>query len=87
MTGKLVKTEGCTAWGFDYINDNDTNIVNELDESTIKKLSESVFKLVDTKDKLIEFLMWATEELGEFEFDNEPYECCGDYVTTYTLEF
>lgn len=31
--------------------------------------------------------MWATEELGEFEFDNEPCECCGDYVTTYTLEF
>ena len=86
MTGKLIKTEGCTAWGFDYINGNETNIINDLDENTIKKLSESVFKLIDTKDKMIEFLMWATAELGEYESDNEPCECCGDYVTTYTLE-
>ena len=43
MTGKLIKTEGCTAWGFDYINGNETNIINDLDENTIKKLSESVF--------------------------------------------
>ena len=87
MTGKLIKTEGCSAWGFDYINGNETNIINNFDENTIKKLSESVFKLINTKDKMIEFLMWATVELGEFEYDNEPCECCGDYVTTYTLEF
>ena len=52
------------------MNGNETNIINDLDENTIKKLSESVCKLIDTKDKLIEFLMWATEELGEFESDN-----------------
>lgn len=39
------------------MNGNETNIINDLDENTIKKLSESVFKLIDTKDKMIEFLM------------------------------
>ena len=43
---------------------NEINIINNLNENEIKKLSESVFKLIDTKDKMIEFLKWATTELG-----------------------
>lgn len=83
---KLRKTEGCTAWGFDYIEDKDIQDVEDLNVNKLKELANKVFPMINTKEQLREFLMWATEEIGEYDCDNIPCECCGDVVTTWTLD-
>ena len=32
------------------------------------------------------FLQWYIQEYGEYDCDDKPCECCGDYVQTWTVE-
>ena len=53
------------------------------------KLREVIHELVDREQDLAvlqDLFMSCVQSQGEYSSSDEPCECCGDFVTTYTLE-
>ena len=79
---KLELTRGCIAgWiGADGIAE------HEMDEQMREKVFEQIFAFLKTQKNGLNHLMQHVLEIyGEYEWDDEPCECCGDTVDTWTL--
>ena len=80
---KIMVMEGCIHWYYD-IND------KPLDEYTPEERRNILHKLIDmcSDDDIYnmtqEAMKSACEQNGEYECDDEPCECCGDFTCTWT---
>ncbi|MBQ7899758.1 MAG: hypothetical protein IJ307_07895 [Bacteroidales bacterium] len=79
---KLELTQGCIAgWlGADGIAE------HEMDEQMRARVFDEIFAFLKTKnDGLNQLMQFVLELYGDYECDDEPCECCGDTVDTWTL--
>lgn len=74
-------TRGCIC---DSLTVDDVEEIN-LDNDRRKEVIKKIFDNMKPED-LNYLLQWYIEEFGEYESDDEPCECCGDYVERYWLE-
>lgn len=86
MNTKII--EGCMNYSFEV------NGVS-INEYTLKELKDILIVLTDhvvdkaTEDDMCELkiaIRNLVEIFGERESDDEPCDCCGDFVDTYTLD-
>lgn len=79
---KLEYTSGCIC--------DSLNIDNvETIDMPIDKFKEVLHTLLNRESDLAvlqQVYMSFMESQGNYESSNEPCDCCGDYVVTYTLE-
>lgn len=81
---KITKIEGCIVNFLGIDGKAEVKMTDEERLEYFKKICEKIPTLDEYWFNY--FLQWVTQTFGEFEMDPEPCECCGDYVTTYTLE-
>lgn len=87
MKYKIIKTEGCTAFG---ITVNGKNLYGEYDPMTKEEVEELFdYLLIKMKEefkdggvRIDDFLNLLCPD--EQHHDDEPCETCGDYVSEYT---
>lgn len=92
---KLELTKGCNCDSFEA---DGKNLYNLPDEQLLAMLSRTA-RTISFKWRECELEDWRKIELVNIisamvehfpdkeEHGNEPCECCGDYVETYTMEF
>jgi hypothetical protein len=80
----ILVRNGCVAWCRD---------VNGIDVEDIEDKRATIMKIAELipEDYIGEFVEWFAETFysiyGTYEMDDEPCECCGDYVEEYNLKF
>ena len=80
---KLEMTTGCIAdWlGVDGV------LEVEMDDATRAKVYDKIFEFLKSQNDGLNQLMQFTLKLyGEYSYDSEPCECCGDSIDKWTLE-
>ncbi len=81
---KIELTEGCIAWSLTIDGEEEINLT---DEARIKVYQKIFEWLKDKPDQLNTILQRLVPYLAQnYETTDEPCECCGDYVDTYTWE-
>ena len=61
----------------------------ETVDMKVEDVRKVIMRLLESEDDigfLQQILIDFIESRGDYEHDDEPCECCGDYVTTYTLK-
>jgi hypothetical protein len=88
---KLELTEGCICDSFTA----DGKFINTLSEKELKDILKAVVaKITTTKyedENTVYYLQNILYEIvsrfyDEYESDDEPCECCGDFVETFKME-
>lgn len=80
---KLEMSRGCIA---DWLGA-DGMLEVEMDDETRSKVYDKIFEFLKTQnDGLNQLMQFTLERYGEYESDDEPCDCCGDTVDTWTLE-
>ncbi len=80
---KLEMTRGCIAdWlGADGI------LEREMDEETRAKVYDKIIEFLKKQDNgLNQLLQFVLETYGDYDYDEEPCETCGDTVENWVLE-
>lgn len=80
---KLEMTRGCIAdWlGADGI------LEREMDEETRAKVYDKIIEFLKKQDNgLNQLLQFVQETYGDYDYDEEPCETCGDTVENWVLE-
>lgn len=80
---KLEMTRGCIAdWlGVDGI------LEREMDEQTRAKVYDRIMEFLKLQnDGLNQLLQFVLETYGDYDYDEEPCETCGDTVENWILE-
>lgn len=87
---KLELTEGCICDSFTV----DSKDINSMSGQELKDILKVVVtKITDTKyedENKVSHLQTILRDIvllyyDEYEIDNEPCECCGDFVETFTM--
>ena len=85
---KIVYQYGCI---HDFLGIDEKREVDMTDEER----KEYFFKILDQIKKLGPatdqgwfnyFLQWFCQNYGEYECDDKPCECCGDYTQSWTVD-
>ena len=79
---KIEISRGCTA----FYNEIDGKNMYEYSGEALQTILLTICSKIEDHQRLIDAICILTEELGEFESDNEPCEQCGDTVYRYILE-
>ena len=82
---ELLVREGCVAWCQDWNGEEIVNMTPEQQRDVIEKLSKFI-----PDSYAGEFANWFAKTFvdmyGEYEYDEQPCEECGDYVETWRLK-
>lgn len=78
---KYYKSEGCICDSLQVNGKEEIDMTDEERQSVIN----DIFKYIRPRD-LNYLLQWFVELYGEYRSDDEPCECCGDYVCEWTLD-
>lgn len=78
---KLELVRGCVAGSLNVDGIEEVDMTDEQRQAVL----DAIFKHLKPAD-LNYVLQDLIETFGEYEFDDQPCECCGDYVETYTWE-
>lgn len=78
---KLKMQRGCICDSLTVDGTEEINLNDEQRKEVIKKIFESI----EPKD-LNYLLQWYLPTFGDYDCDDEPCECCGDYVEYYNIE-
>lgn len=87
---KLELTEGCICDSFTA----DGKDINSMSGQELKDILKAVVaKITNTKyedENKVSHLQTILRDIvllyyDEYEFDDEPCECCGDFIDTYTM--
>lgn len=87
---KLELTEGCICDSFTA----DGKDINSMSGQELKDILKAVVaKITDTKyedENKVSYLQTILRDIvllyyDEYEIDDEPCECCGDFIDTYTM--
>lgn len=73
-------TRGCMAWSLTADGTEEVDMTDEQRTEVKKKICEWIMKYPDLNGLL---RLLTKECYDKYECDNEPCECCGDYVETY----
>ena len=80
---KLEYISGCIA---DYLGIDDIREVDMTDEQR-KYYNDKICDFLKQHPEDLNYLLQEIiPRYGEFDCDNEPCECCGDTIISYTLE-
>lgn len=80
---KLELTEGCICDSLTVDGIEEIYLSDKERKKAIKKIAEY---LSTQNDGLNQLLQWFLHHYGEWESDDKPCECCGDWIYTYKLK-
>lgn len=78
---RLKMVEGCTAWSMTVDGKEEIDMTDDERRDVLKKIFERL-----TPDDLNYVLQALIKEFGEYDYDPEPCECCGDTVSWYVWD-
>ena len=78
----LEKTEGCVCWGR-YVDDKSLEELSEEEKNNLLQVLKDQLTLSDL-DEIFDLVL--DNHYTDYESDDKPCECCGDYVCTWKLE-
>lgn len=79
---KLEMTEGCVCWSYTVDDREFTNLSLNEKKELIKSLVDKTTDEAVLQGYFRNFL----HTYGKHEGSDEPCDCCGDYIDTYTYE-
>ena len=82
---KLLAMEGCVHWCWE-INDKDLQDYTPAEQREILHALVDMMTDEDVYNTTQEAVKSVCEDIGDYECDDEPCECCGDYTSTWTWE-
>lgn len=85
---KIEIVEGCIGDSFEIDGKNILDCTLEELKDALDKVTKYALSIADESKMyaLQEAIRTLTEDFGEYESPDEPCECCGDFIETYTLE-
>ena len=78
---KLEMTRGCICSSLTVDGVEEIDLNDSYRKYVIRKICESM-----DPSRLNLMLQWYLSTFGEYECDDEPCECCGDYVEHFEME-
>lgn len=85
---KIEIVEGCIGDIFEVDGKNILDCTLEELKDALDKATKYALSIADESKMyaLQEAIRTLTEDFGRYESPDEPCECCGDFIDTYTLE-
>lgn len=79
---KIEISRGCTA----FYNTIDEKDLFEYSEEALQTILLTICSKIEDRQILVDTICILTENMGEFDMDEDSCEQCGDTVFRYTLE-